>query len=218
MAADDAKLKMAGHDRLAAERRISRLFRRSRGLPCCYDLAGDDPTHHFPLQLDLDAPDKIARWRPLVHWLLIIPQLVVLYVLAIVQRVVFIISFFAILFTGQMPEGLFGFNTMVLRYQWRVVSYALFMRESYPEFAFPAEAADPGTEPATLSAQPAPKLNRGLIFIKWLLALPHYIVLLFLYIGVYVVAIIAFFAVLITGRGRRGCATTSSASPGGRHG
>jgi Domain of unknown function (DUF4389) len=153
----------------------------------------------FPLQLDLDAPDKIARWRPLVHWLLIIPQLVVLYVLAIVQRVVFIISFFAILFTGQMPEGLFGFNTMVLRYQWRVVSYALFMRESYPEFAFPAEAADPGTEPATLSAEPAPKLSRGLIFIKWLLALPHYIVLLFLYIGVYVVAIIAFFAVLITG-------------------
>jgi hypothetical protein len=153
----------------------------------------------FPLQLDLDAPDKIARWRPLVHWLLIIPQLVVLYVLAIVQRVVFIISFFAILFTGEMPEGLFGFNTMVLRYQWRVMSFAMFMRESYPEFAFPAEAADPGTEPATLSAQAAPKLSRGLIFIKWLLAVPHYIVLLILGIAAYVVVIIAFFVVIITG-------------------
>jgi Domain of unknown function (DUF4389) len=153
----------------------------------------------FPLQLDLDAPDKIARWRPLVHWLLIIPQLVVLYALAIVQRVVLIISFFAILFTGQMPEGLFGFNTMILRYQWRVVSYAMFMRESYPEFAFPAEAADPGTEPATLSTQAAPKLSRGLIFVKWLLAFPHYIILLFLGIAAYVAVIIAFFVVIITG-------------------
>ena len=47
-----------------------------------------------------------------------------------------------------MPDGLFGFNAMVLRYQWRVTSYALFMREEYPEFAFPTEGADPGTEPA----------------------------------------------------------------------
>ena len=58
----------------------------------------------YPLQLDFEAPEKIARWRPLIHWLLIIPQFVVIYVLAIVQRVVFIISWFAILFTGQMPE------------------------------------------------------------------------------------------------------------------
>ena len=84
----------------------------------------------FPLQLELDSPANIARWRPVVQWFLAIPHFVVLYVLAIVQRVVFIISFFAILFTGKMPEGLFGFNAMVLRYQWRVASYAMFMREA----------------------------------------------------------------------------------------
>jgi hypothetical protein len=161
--------------------------------------AASPPSPLYPLQLDLEAPDKVARWRPLVHWLLVIPHIVVIYVLAIVQRVVLIISFFAILFTGAMPEGLFGFNTMVLRYQWRVMSYAMFMRESYPEFAFPMESADPGTEPAHLSVQPAPKLNRGLIFVKWLLAVPHYIVLFFLFIALYVVVIIAFFAVIITG-------------------
>jgi hypothetical protein len=165
------------------------------------------PSPLYPLQLDLEAPDQIARWRPLVHWLLVIPHIVVLYVLAIVQRVVFVISFFAILFTGAMPEGLFGFNAMVLRYQWRVSSYALFMRESYPEFAFPTEPADPGTEPARLSVQPVPKLSRGLIFVKWLLAIPHYIVLFFLFIAVYVVAIIAFFAVIITGAWPEGMRT-----------
>ncbi len=153
----------------------------------------------FPLQLELDAPVAIARWRPIVQWFLAIPHFVVLYVLAIVQRVVFIISFFAILFTGKMPEGLFGFNAMVLRYQWRVGSYAMFMREDYPEFAFPTEGADPATEPARLSVEPAAKLSRGLIFVKWLLAIPHYIVLLFLYVAVYVVVIIAFFAVIFTG-------------------
>lgn len=138
----------------------------------------------FPLQLELDAPVAIARWRPIVQWFLVIPHFVVLYVLAIVQRVVFIISFFAILFTGNMPEGLFGFNAMVLRYQWRVVSYAWFMREDYPEFAFPTEGADPATEPARLSVEPAAKLSRGLIFVKWFLAIPHYIALLFLGIAV----------------------------------
>jgi hypothetical protein len=50
-----------------------------------------------------------------------------------------------------------------------------------------------------LSTEAAPKLSRGLIFVKWLLAIPHYICLLVLGIGVYVVAIIAFFAVIITG-------------------
>jgi len=110
-----------------------------------------------------------------------------------------IISFFAILFTGQMPEGLFGFNAMVLRYQWRVASYAMFMREDYPEFAFPTEGLDPATEPARLSVEPAAKLSRGLIFVKWFLAIPHYIVLLVLFIAVYVVVIIAFFVVIFTG-------------------
>jgi hypothetical protein len=50
-----------------------------------------------------------------------------------------------------------------------------------------------------LSLQPAAKLSRLLIFVKWLLVIPHYFVLLFLSIGAYVVLIIDFFAVLFTG-------------------
>jgi hypothetical protein len=47
--------------------------------------------------------------------------------------------------------------------------------------------------------QPAARLSRGLIFVKWLLVIPHYFVLLFLGIAVYAVVFIGFFAVLITG-------------------
>jgi Domain of unknown function (DUF4389) len=154
----------------------------------------------FPLELELDAPDTIARWRPLVHWLLAFPQWLVLYALGIVEFVVWILAFFAILFTGTMPESFFGFIVMTHRYQWRVTSYVLFMREGYPPFEFSMVGADPGTDPARLSVQPAPRLSRGLIFVKWLLAFPQYIVLFVLCIAVYVVAIIGFFAVLITGR------------------
>ncbi|HTU38409.1 MAG TPA: DUF4389 domain-containing protein [Acidimicrobiales bacterium] len=158
------------------------------------------PAAGFPLQLDLDAPDTIARWRPLVHWLLAIPQVIVLYALGIVEGVVWILAWFAILFTGQMPDSFFGFIVMTHRYQWRVASYLFFMREDYPQFEFPTVGPDPGTDPAHLSVEPAPKLSRGLIFVKWLLAFPHYVVLFFLGIAVYVVWIVGFFAVLITGR------------------
>jgi hypothetical protein len=154
----------------------------------------------FPLQLDLDAPITVARWRPLVHWLLAIPQVIVLYALGIVQSVIWVLSFFAILFTGKLPDSFFGFMAMTHRYQWRVTSYLLFMREGYPPFEFPSVGPDPNDDAARLSIEPAPKLSRGLIFVKWLLAFPHYIVLLVLGIAVYVVAIIAFFAVLITGK------------------
>ncbi len=158
------------------------------------------PAAGFPLQLDLDAPDTIARWRPLVHWLLAIPQLIVLYALGIVQGVLWFLSFFAILFTGRMPESFFGFMAMTHRYQWRVTTFALFMRESYPPFEFPTVGPDPATDPARFSVEASPQLSRGLIFVKWLLAVPHYVVLFFLFIALSVVAIIGFFAVLITGR------------------
>jgi hypothetical protein len=158
------------------------------------------PIASFPLQLELDAPEAIARWRPLVHWLLAIPQVIVLYALGLVQYVVWILSFFAILFTGRMPESFFGIMVLTHRYQWRVASYILFMRESYPAFEFPTTERDPGTDPARLSVEQTSKLSRGLIFVKWLLAFPHYIVLTFLGIAAYVCAIIGFFAVLITGK------------------
>ena len=137
------------------------------------------PAVGFPMQLDLDAPDKVARWRPLVHWLLAIPQVIVLYALGIVQSIVWVFAFFAILFTGAMPESLFGFMAMTHRYQWRLASYIWFMRESYPPFEFVTVGQDPGDDPARLSIEQAPKLSRGLIFVKWLLAIPHYFVLLF---------------------------------------
>jgi Domain of unknown function (DUF4389) len=151
------------------------------------------------MQLELTSPLKVARWRPFVHWLLAIPHVFILYFLNIAAAVVMVISWFAILFTGQMPEGMFNFLAMHQRYQWRVGTYILFLREEYPPFDFTMSAADPGGDPAVLSFQRPDHLSRGLIFIKWLLIIPQMIVLLVLGIGLYVVLILGFLAVLFTG-------------------
>jgi hypothetical protein len=154
----------------------------------------------YPVQLDLEAPLEVARWRPLVAWILAIPHLVVLYVLQIVLEVLVLVSFFAILFTGNIPHGLFDFMATIFRYQWRTYSYAGFMRESYPPFDFTPSALDPGTDPARLSIAYPERLSRLLIFVKWLLIIPHIIALVFVFIGAIFVYIGAWFVVLFTGR------------------
>jgi len=155
----------------------------------------------YPVTLELDAPLEIARWRPLVHWLLSIPYYVVLYVLQLALGIVTFVAWFVILFTADLPDGMFTFMVSVHRFQWRYASYVLFLREPYPPFDFTGPATDPGNDPPTrLSIEKPERLSRGLIFVKWLLAIPHYFVLVFLAIGVGVASLIGFFAVLITGR------------------
>ena len=62
------------------------------------------PAGSYPATFTFDPPEKVANWRPLVNWLLAIPHYIVLYVLQIVSRVVGVISWFAIVFTGKLPE------------------------------------------------------------------------------------------------------------------
>jgi hypothetical protein len=152
------------------------------------------------VQLELQNPLKVPRLLALFSWLLAIPHIIVLYVLQLILGVLQLVAFFTILFTAKIPKGLFDFMAMVLRYSWRVSSYILFMRGKYPPFEFVPSELDPGTDPAMMSIEYPPKLSRLLIFVKWLLLIPHLIVLLLLSIGVLVVWLIAIFAVLITGK------------------
>lgn len=158
----------------------------------------------YPLRLDLEAPYEIARWRPFVHFILAIPQFIVLYALEALAGAITFIAFFAILFTKRYPEGMFKIVVMVYRYGWRVGSFMMYLREPYPPFEFDTELEDPGTDPARLSIEYPQELSRWLPLVKWLLAFPHYFVLLFLFIGVFFVWFLSFWAVLFTGRYPRG--------------
>ena len=91
------------------------------------------------VHLDLDYPDvpsDLNRWLPLVKWILAIPHLLVLVVLLIVGFFAILIAWFAILFTGIYPAGLFRFVVGVLRWGLRVEAYAfLMLTDEYPPFS-----------------------------------------------------------------------------------
>jgi hypothetical protein len=156
----------------------------------------------FPATFSFDPPDRVANWRPLLNWLLAIPHLVILNVLHTVSEVVGVISWFAIVFTGKLPGGLADFQAMYLRYGLRTYTFAGFMREEYPPFAFDTTATDPGDDPR-VRVDIVPELgdrNRLTAFFRIILVIPHLVVLAILVIASFVLTVVAFFAVLFTGR------------------
>ena len=156
----------------------------------------------YPATFTFDAPERIANWRPLVHWLLAIPHLAIVYVLGSVSDLVAVISWFAVLFTGRLPAGLANFQAMYLRYTLRTAIYFGFLREEYPPFGFATTPADPGDD-RRVGVELVPQLdgrNRWTVGFRLILAIPQLIVLALLGIGLFVVGVIGFFAVLFTGR------------------
>ncbi len=94
---------------------------------------------HQAVHLDVDYPDAerdLNRWLPLVKWLLAIPHYIVLFFLAIGAFFSVIVAWFAILFTGRYPKGLFDFVVGVGRWGLRVNAYAfLLVTDRYPPFS-----------------------------------------------------------------------------------
>ena len=83
-----------------------------------------------------DARSDLNRWLPLVKWLLAIPHYVVLSLLAVAVFVCVVIAWFAILFTGRYPRGLFDFVVGVARWYNRVIGYAFtLVTDQYPPFS-----------------------------------------------------------------------------------
>jgi hypothetical protein len=155
----------------------------------------------YPVDLQLDAPAKVANWRPLVHWILALPHLLIANVLGDVAGVLAFISWFIIVFTGRLPEGIARFQCLVLRYQFRTYSYTLWLRESYPPFEFEMTAADPGTDP--LRVEIAPQLenrNRLTVALRLIWIIPILVYAALIAIALWFALIVAFFAVLFTGR------------------
>jgi Domain of unknown function (DUF4389) len=96
----------------------------------------------------------------------------------------------------------FDWNLELHRFGNRVGAYLALMDDRYP-----ATDQHQSVHPDYPYPDAARDLNRWLPLVKWLLAIPHYIVLLFLWIAALVVVIVAWFAILFTGRYPRGCST-----------
>ena len=134
------------------------------------------PSPDRPLVLEARLAPDLSRWFWLVKWFLAIPHYVVLFALWLAYGVSLVCAWFAILFTGRYPRGLFDFNVGVLRWTWRVgyyVSWGGMGTDRYPPFTLHALPEDD----ARLDVAYPEHLSRGLIFVKWLLLLPHWIVI-----------------------------------------
>jgi hypothetical protein len=149
------------------------------------------------LQFDVAYPERLSRLLIFIKWLLIIPHAIVLGFIGIGLYITTFIAWFAILITGNYPRGLWDFAVMVLRWQARLSAYITMQRDEYPPFG-------DGDYPIQFELAYPERLSRGLIFVKWLLIIPHAIVLQILGYALAVVMLFVWFAILFTGRYPRG--------------
>jgi Domain of unknown function (DUF4389) len=94
----------------------------------------DDPS--YPVRLDIEYPERVDRWRPLVQWLLAIPYLIVAGILYWITGLMTIAAFFTILFTKRIPQGVFELMVPGLRWNLRGNGYAYFLSDRYPPWVW----------------------------------------------------------------------------------
>ena len=166
------------------------------------------PTPVLTADLQLDSPHETQNWRPLVNWLFAIPHLVIANALGNVANVMSIISWFSIVFTGRMPDGIARFQCMILRYEARAYSYVAFLRRPYPQFEYDMSNSNTGNDP--LSVDFAPQLserNRATVAFRLVLIIPVFIYTAIITVAAALAMILAGIIVLITGRWPHGLRT-----------
>jgi len=137
----------------------------------------------YPVQFDVDFPErKLDRLRTALRLTLVIGG-----------ATVFLPLVLMLVFRQKYPRWWFDWNLNLLRFSNRVAAYLALLDDRYPstddEQAVHLDFPYPDTH----------QMNRWLPLVKWLLAIPHYVVLFFLWIGALVSIVIAWFAILFTG-------------------
>lgn len=153
----------------------------------------------YPVDLTLEYPEALSRWKIFFKWFLAIPHFVILYALNILVSAITFVAFFAILFTKRYPRGMFDIVVNCYRWQLNVLAYVGLLRDDYPPFSWEADRY-----PLAFAVDYPEQLSRWMIFVKWLLAAPHLIALAFLGVIAILLWIAAWFVILFTGRMPRG--------------
>jgi Domain of unknown function (DUF4389) len=140
-----------------------------------HDDTAATPRPAYPATLSARLEEPLSRWLWIVKWLLLIPHYVVLIVLGIGVVIATIVAWFAILFTGRYPRGIFDFNLGVLRWMWRVsfYGYSALGTDRYPPFSLQEER----DYPATLDVDYQAEHSRWRTFGRLVLAIPQLLII-----------------------------------------
>src|SRR5215218_1435503 len=130
------------------------------------------PAADYPVHLDIERQEDYSRFMPLVKWLLAIPHFLVLIVLGIGALFVIIASWFAVLFTGRYPRGLFVYVVGVHRWALRVTAYTFLMVDPYPPFTLD----DDPNYPVHFDIEYPDDVERWRPLVTWVLVIPYQIV------------------------------------------
>lgn len=173
------------------------------------------PPEAYPARLDVDYPETLDRFTTLVRVIWIIPILIIFSLLTAggtqtavaetgeqvtttgggISSGLFLATMLMILFRERYPRWWFDFARELARFTARIGAYAALLTDRYPstvdEQSVHLEVDYPDVQQ---------DLNRWLPLVKWLLAIPHYIVLAVLGFIAFFAIVIAWFAILITGR------------------
>jgi len=175
------------------------------------------PPPTYPVNLSVEYPDRpLDRLSTAFRIFVAIPIMIVLgtvsgttwsfysssgtvHVVAGAGGVLFLGPLLMILFRQKYPRWWFDWNLELQRFTNRVLVYVLLMDDRYP-----STDQEQGLRLDYVYPDVPRELNRFLPLVKWLLVIPHFIVLAFLWIAVFFVVIVAWFAILFTGRYPRG--------------
>lgn len=149
----------------------------------------------YPAKVEINYPTNVNRLTAFFRILLAIPIIVVLATLNYYFHIIIFVVLVFILFRKKYPEWLFNFISNLTKFEYRVWAYIFLMQDEYPSIDEEQRVK------VTLVKPDAEKdLNNFMPLIKWILAIPHYFVLLLLTLFGLIAYIFAFFAILFTGK------------------
>jgi hypothetical protein len=146
----------------------------------------------YPVIFEAAYPERVSRWKTLLRIFLAIPVLIFWAVVSAAVNAVIVASWLAIIVRGRIPRWLFDFLVALYRWQSRAQGYILLLTEVYPPFE--------GDYPVDFDVRYPERLIRWKVLIwKVITAIPHFIILSFLWIGALLVTIVAWFFILFAG-------------------
>ncbi len=154
----------------------------------------------YPAVITVETPPEMDNWRAIGQWILAIPHLIIVSALESASGALAVVSWFMILFTGSLPEGLANLQIMILRYSTRVQLYAGFLHDQYPPFDFALSPYEPGGTPVGIEIVPELEdRDRLTVGLRILWAIPALLYVMVIGLVGAVCWFIAIFAVLFTG-------------------